>query len=105
MQVLTKKKQCSSVETALKVIGGKWKLAILWEIHDKPRRFSQILKSLDGITQKMLTSQLRELESAKLVSRKVFPEIPPRVEYSLTAHGRSLGPILAQMAKWGEVVD
>jgi DNA-binding HxlR family transcriptional regulator len=91
------------VLTTLSVIGGKWKPAILWELQGhEVRRFGELRKSIIGITQKMLTQQLRELEADNIISRTVFPEIPPRVEYALTEYGATLCPILKEMVRWGE---
>lgn len=93
---------CSSVRTTLDVIGGKWKPLIMFLLVEKTMRFSELQKSITGITQKMLTQQLRELETDGLISRKVFPQVPPRVEYSITTHGKTLLPVLDTMHKWGE---
>ncbi len=82
-------------------MGGKWKPLILYLLSAQTMRFSQLQHQIDGITQKMLTQQLRELEADKIVSRKVYPEIPPKVEYSLTKHGKTLVPLLLDMEKWG----
>jgi DNA-binding HxlR family transcriptional regulator len=90
------------VGVTLNVIGGKWKLLVLWHLKDKPSRFSELMKDMEGITQKMLTQQLRELEKDGLISRKVFAEVPPHVEYSLTTYGQSLDPVLQKMCEWGE---
>ena len=90
------------VLTTLAVIGGKWKPAILWALlQEENLRFGQLKKSVEGITQKMLTQQLRELEADGIVNRKVYPEVPPRVEYRVTDYGRSVAPILDEMAHWG----
>ncbi|GMX61829.1 MULTISPECIES: winged helix-turn-helix transcriptional regulator [Paenibacillus] len=90
-------------ELTLAVIGGKWKLIILWHLGLKgTKRFSELKKLIPHITQKMLTNQLRELEEDQLVFRKVYPEVPPRVEYSLTEHGESLVPVLKMMYNWGK---
>jgi DNA-binding HxlR family transcriptional regulator len=88
-------------ETTLKVIGGGWKLLILWHLFLGPRRFSELKRGINGITQKMLTQQLREMERDGIVNRKIFPQVPPKVEYSLTPMGRSLKPILDAMCAWG----
>lgn len=93
--------ECTSVKTTLKVIGGKWKPLILWLLDEKTMRFNQLYKSIDGVTQKMLSQQLRELESDGIVARKVYPVVPPKVEYSLTEYGKSVQPMLAMMHKWG----
>lgn len=92
---------CSSVKVTLEVIGGKWKPLILFLLQDQTLRFNELYKSIDGITQKMLTQQLRELEHDGLITRTVFPEVPPHVEYSMTDYGRSLLPILRTMSAWG----
>lgn len=83
------------------MIGGKWKMAIIWLLGDKTCRFNELQKALPGVTQKMLTQQLRELEAHQLVDRKVYPVVPPKVEYSLTPIGRQLLPIFDQMCAWG----
>ena len=88
-------------EATLLVIGGSWKVPILWHLSGEVKRFSQLRRDLQGVTQKMLTQQLRELERHGIVSRKVYPQVPPRVEYALTPRGRSLLPVVAAMCKWG----
>ncbi len=90
------------VEATLDLIGGKYKALILWHLSGGKLRFSQLRKCLVGATAKMLTQQLRELESQDLVHREVFPIIPPKVEYSLTELGKSLLPILISMRDWGD---
>jgi DNA-binding HxlR family transcriptional regulator len=87
---------------ALEVIGGKWKAAILWEMQPQPRRFGELRRLVAGISEKMLVQQLRELESAGLVERRVLHVIPAHVEYSATAWGRSLNTALGSLADWGE---
>lgn len=89
------------VDTTLKLIGGKYKSLILWHLISGTLRHGEIHKYMPRATPKMLTQQLRELERDNLVSREVFPVVPPRVEYSLTELGRSLQPILAAMYDWG----
>jgi DNA-binding HxlR family transcriptional regulator len=91
------------VTTTLSVIGGKWKPIILWIIRDEKKRFGEIKRLIPSITQKMLTQQLRELERDDIIHRKVYPVVPPKVEYSITDYGHSLTPILNAMAKWGEM--
>ena len=88
------------VEATLELIGGKYKALILWHLSESKLRFSELRKVITA-TPKMLTQQLRELESQALVHREVFPVIPPKVEYSLTELGRSLMPILIAMRDWG----
>lgn len=98
-------KTCDShdpVNVTLKVIGGKWKPLLLWLISQNTMRFSELQKSMPGVTQKMLTQQLRELELDGLVKRTVYPVVPPKVEYSLTDYGKTLHPVLESMAIWGE---
>lgn len=90
------------VTTTLSVIGGKWKLIILYILKDEKKRFGEIQKIITGITQKVLTTQLRELESDGILHREVHPVVPPKVEYSLTEHGESLLPIVDAMSSWGE---
>lgn len=89
------------VEATLELIGGKYKALILWHLSDGQLRFSELRGRIKNATPKMLTQQLRELESSRLIHREVFPVIPPRVEYSLTETGRSLMPILVAMRDWG----
>lgn len=89
-------------EATLAVIGGRWKVPILWHLRSDTRRFGELSRRLPGITQKMLTTQLRELERDGIVRRKVYAEVPPRVEYSLTLLGDSLGPLLDALSAWGE---
>ena len=84
------------------VTGGKWKPSILYYLQGKTRRFSELQRLLSGPTKKMLTQQLRELERDDIILRKVFAQVPPRVEYSLTRHGESLRPILRLMSAWGK---
>jgi DNA-binding HxlR family transcriptional regulator len=90
-----------TVEAALDVIGGKWKPIILWALGDNVMRFNELQKSLPGVNAKMLTKQLRELEHDGVISRTVFAEVPPRVEYAITDFGRTLIPILRALCTWG----
>ena len=97
--------KCTSdnpVNTTLKVIGGKWKPLILWYLMQKTMRFNELTKEMEGVTQKMLTQQLREMEVDGLVKRTVYPEVPPKVEYSITEYGQTLNSVLDALAKWGE---
>ena len=89
------------VAATLELIGGKYKALILWHLAESDLRFSQLRDVITGATAKMLTQQLRELETHKLIHREVFAVIPPKVEYSLTETGRSLLPILVAMRDWG----
>ena len=90
------------LDVALAIMGGKWKPLILWHVMEGKIRFGQLKRLIPGITQKMLTQQLRELEKDGLVSRKVFAEVPPRVEYSLTDFGETLKPVLDLLCLWGK---
>jgi len=90
------------VETTLVILGDKWKILILRDLTDGTKRFGELKKSIGCISQKVLTQQLRSMEEDKLVHRKVYAEVPPKVEYSLTDTGRSLSPILDAMAIWGK---
>ncbi len=90
------------VEATLDLIGGKWKGVLLYRLLDGTHRFSALKRTMPGITQRMLTKQLRELEEVGLVARVVYPEVPPRVEYSLTPLGTSLRPIIMALRNWGE---
>ena len=89
------------VETALMVIGDKWVVLILRDLRTGTKRFGELLKSVTGISQKVLTEKLRSMEERGLVSREVFPEVPPKVEYSLTELGKSLYPVLDSLEDWG----
>ena len=89
------------VEATLDLIGGKYKALILWQLSEGKLRFSELRKAITNATPKMLTQQLRELESQALIHREVFAVVPPKVEYSLTELGRSLLPILVAMRDWG----
>ncbi len=89
------------VAAIVELIGGKWKLLIIRNLMMRPWRFNELLKNLDGCSQRMLTDSLRTMEAAGLITRTVFPEVPPRVEYALSDLGKSLRPILGAMEKWG----
>ncbi|MFD3510675.1 winged helix-turn-helix transcriptional regulator [Nocardia sp. NPDC058666] len=86
---------------AIDVVGGKWKLHLMWVLGDGPQRFGQIRRLLDGVSEKVLAENLRHLESSGVVHREIFPEIPPRVEYSLTPLGETLREALAPLEVWG----
>ena len=90
------------VETTLTLIGDKWKVLILRDLMPGTKRFGELKKSIGSVSQKVLTAQLRAMEESGLVHRKVYAEVPPRVEYSLTDLGQSLKPILDSMWAWGE---
>ena len=90
------------VETTLMLIGDKWKVLILRELLDGTKRFGELKKAIGSVSQKVLTAQLRDMEAKGLLTRTVYAEVPPRVEYSLTPLGRSLKPIMDAIWAWGE---
>ena len=91
------------VEATLSVIGGKWKVVILFHLsHSGTHRFAELRRKIPGVSERMLTQQLRELEHDGIVHREVYPEVPPKVEYSLTEYGETLGPICKIMCDWGK---
>lgn len=90
------------VEATLALIGGKWKGVVLWHLLQGTLRFNEIRRRLPNVTQRMLTNQLRELETDGFVIRTVYPEVPPKVEYSLSERGRSLEPVIVALKVWGE---
>lgn len=100
---VTRDARCAvgSVEATLGVIGGKWKPIILYHLVFGTKRFGEIAVRIPNISRKVLTEQLKELENSKLIERKQYEEVPPRVEYSLTQLGQSLVPVFDEMAKWG----
>ena len=89
-------------ELALAIVGGKWKLVILEHLVGDVRRFSELQRALPAVTARMLTRQLRELEADGLIRRTVYPQVPPKVEYSLSSVGRNLEPLLKELRAWGE---
>jgi DNA-binding HxlR family transcriptional regulator len=96
----TKSYNCP-VEAAIEVFGGKWKPLILWWLQQRTWRFAELRRQIPGITEKMLTQQLRELEADGIVQRRVYPTVPPKVEYSLTEYGQSLKRALRSICDWG----
>lgn len=89
-------------ELTLELVGGKWKGLILWKLHEKEvLRYGELSREIEGITQKMLTQQLREMEENRLIERKVYHQIPPKVEYSLSESGKELSKIFIAMKEWG----
>ena len=89
------------VATTVSLIGSKWKLLIMRNLLARPWRFNELQKSLDGVSQKVLTDSLRSMESYGIIVRTVYPEVPPRVEYSLSELGESMRPIIKSMEEWG----
>lgn len=99
---MKKEVEVCQVNKALDIIVGKWKPIILLHLFENGiMRFNELKRSMPGITQKMLTQQLRELEEEDLIHREVYPQVPPKVEYSITEHGKSIEPILEAMHEWG----
>lgn len=93
------------VETTVATIAGRWKALILWHLNQGPARFNALRRLIPGVTQRMLTANLRELELDGLVERRVLEVVPPHVEYSISARGASLMPILDAMAVWGQALE
>ncbi|MEB3339221.1 helix-turn-helix domain-containing protein [Okeania sp.] len=100
VQTAKKKRNCPA-ELTLKLINGRWKLLIIKELFNGVKRFNELHRSLKGVTQKMLTQQLREMEADGIVHREVYLQVPPKVEYSLTSLGKSLQPMINQLHEWG----
>ena len=98
---MKRRKTNCPAEITLAVIGGRWKTLLLYHLFQCVKRFSELQRATAGITQKMLTQQLREMERDGLVHRQVYPEVPPKVEYSLTPLGMSLEPVVGAMCEWG----
>ena len=94
---------CKTVKVTLQVMSGKWKPMILWHIHKSPRRFNELVREMPGVTPKILSQQLKELEFNYIVKRTVLETVPPHVEYGMTEYGKTLCPVLEEMAAWGEM--
>lgn len=90
------------IDFTINLIGDKWSMWILWSLLEGPLRFGELKKIIPGITEKMLIQQLKKFESNHIISRKAYPEVPPKVEYKLTQHGESLKPIMELINQWGE---
>ena len=102
MAAAAKELPACPVETTLTLISSKWKVLIVRDLLAGTKRFGELQRSVGNVSQKVLTAQLREMEEDGLVNRKAYPEVPPRVEYSLTELGRSLEPVLSALWNWGE---
>ena len=89
------------VATTLMLIGNKWKIFIIQQLMDRPFRFSELRRAIPGISEKVLTDNLRAMEKDSIITRTVFPEVPPRTEYALSALGNTMRPIIESMATWG----
>ena len=103
VQILQQTENCSTITVIQKILGGKWKIEILYYVSVKTRRFGELHRQIGDISQSSLTKQLRELEADGFISRYIYQEIPPKVEYSLTELGKSFIPILEHMKAWGEI--
>jgi DNA-binding HxlR family transcriptional regulator len=99
---MAKRPELCPVETTARILGGRWKAAVLEQLFEDAKRFSELKRAINGITQRTLSQQLRELQSAGIVERTVYPDTPPRVVYAITPLGKSLGPLLDAMCHWGK---
>jgi DNA-binding HxlR family transcriptional regulator len=99
--MLAKELKCP-IQAVVEAIGGKWKLPILYQLFQGTKRYAELRRLIPNVTERMLTLQLRELEAVGIVRRTVYPEVPPKVEYSLTEMGMSLDPVLQTMLAWSE---
>ena len=102
LKILPITSQCPLTDL-VDMIGGRWKVLLMWRLRDGTKRFNELRRLMPGVTQKMLTQQLRQLEADGLVSRKIYAEVPPRVEYKLTATGKELSTLLVTLADWATV--
>jgi DNA-binding HxlR family transcriptional regulator len=102
MRIPKSRSQECPLADLIDLIGGRWKVLALWRLLDGPKRFTELKRLMPGVTQKMLTQQLRQLEAAGLVRREVFPQVPPKVEYSLTPTGEELRSLLSSLAAWAK---
>ena len=93
--------QCP-IKATVDVIGGRWKPLILYYLLNRPKRFSELRREIPGVTPQMLTLQLRQLEADEILTRKIYAEVPPRVEYQLTSYGQTLSTLLRNMREWGK---
>lgn len=99
--ILDGKEYHCAMDVTMDYIGGKWKTVVLWYLRKDKKRFSELRRLIPAITEKMLSLQLKDLENDGLVKRKIYPEVPPKVEYYLTDFGKTLIPMLEEIAKWG----
>lgn len=100
--VFREKEYRCGIDVTLAVVGGRWKASVLWHLAGRTMRFSELQRQFPDITRKMLTQQLRELEADGLVLREVYQQVPPKVEYSLTAFGQSIMPVMHSLCQWGQ---
>jgi len=99
---MLKREELCPVETTVRIVGGRWKAAVLEQLFQEPKRFSELKRAIQGITHRMLSHQLRELQFAGIIERAVYPDKPPRVVYSATPLGKTLRPLLDAMCHWGK---
>mgnify|MGYP001351658547 CR=1 FL=1 len=102
MSSISEKKHICKIDSVVDIIGRKWNLLIIWHLRINTLRFSELQSRMCGINSKTITKHLRDLEQNAIVTRKVYPEVPPRVEYTLTDQGREILPIIDAMLKWGD---
>ena len=102
--ILEGKEYHCAMDVTMDYIGGKWKTVVLWYLRKDKKRFGELRKLIPNITEKMLSLQLKDLENDGLVKRKIYPEVPPKVEYCLTDFGKTLIPMLEEIAKWGRAL-
>ncbi len=102
MLLSNEKRYTCPIDFTIDLISGKWSMWVLWNLQDCPLRFGELKKSIPGITEKMLIQQLKKFESNNLVTRTVYSQVPPKVEYSLTEHGKSLKTIMLSIKQWGD---
>lgn len=102
--ILQGKEYHCAMDVTMHFIGGKWKTVVLWYLRKDKKRFSELKRLIPNITEKMLSLQLKDLENDGIIKRKVYPEVPPRVEYDLTPFGKSLIPMLEEIARWGRTL-
>jgi DNA-binding HxlR family transcriptional regulator len=102
MQSNAKTQSDCPLTALIDMIGGRWKVLALWHLRERTKRFTELRRLMPGVTQKMLTQQLRQLEADGLVRREVFPQVPPKVEYSLTSTGEELCGLLSTLSKWAK---
>lgn len=102
--ILEGKEYHCAMDVTMDYIGGKWKTVVLWYLRNDKKRFSELRKRIPNITEKMLSLQLKDLENDGLVSRKIYPQVPPKVEYFLTDFGKTLIPMLEEIARWGRTL-
>lgn len=102
MSTINEKSYDCPIDFTISLISGKWSMWVLWTLQNNPIRFGEIRDRIPGITEKMLIQQLKKFEYYNIVTRKVYPDIPPKVEYSLTENGKSLKPIMLLIKQWGD---